>query len=559
MPHEGRLMGLETEYALRISANSDDSVSALSHRDAYESICRSLCSRLPAAEADPVEGAKLGWFLGTGGAVWFESLMPTSDVGLVEGATPECRRVRDLVACQRAQDRLLSEAAQQSGVSLIKNCHDADGNVYGAQESYEVPFGPESRLRWWRYGCFLVVLPCAILLQLGAIAGICCLLLTLPITALIHQLRCLFVSSPQTRQASFDFWVGRSWRKGWNGFDVPLGGWLGKSVLRLAQLLAFPVTCAVFLLLHVTDLPRIHRQLCAFLVTRMLFTGAGRVLSDGSFLMAEKAEAVNCVTGLPEYSRPMLSIGQFIKPAIVLVRFAELLKPRQRVQISIGDSNLCEEAEFLRVGTTLLVIDLICSRQNISLPQLRNPIRSMRALSRDFGLEQRFRLKDGTDATGLEIQRLYLEACRQYVSRERQGDAEANEVIERWGEILDCLERDPELLIGRVDWVTKKFLLDQAEATASIAAGPMPMCESSVAARQKIDVKYHELTENGYFRQFETTGLHQRLLDAAQIEAAMRLPPAGTPATTRARLIREYSGAGLKVGWRKLSNGMKIE
>jgi hypothetical protein len=129
---QSRLMGLETEYALRVEIDPTIDVVPRSHRAIYEDITRHLQNRLPTAAANTTAAAKLGWFLGTGGAVWFESLYPTSKMGLIEGATPECRTVRSLLACQRAQDQLLGEAASECGTSLIKNCHDAFGNAYGA-------------------------------------------------------------------------------------------------------------------------------------------------------------------------------------------------------------------------------------------------------------------------------------------------------------------------------------------------------------------------------------------------------------------------------------------
>ncbi len=72
MPVFQRLMGLETEYALRIPESIRESESGIhSHRDGYDLIVRSLAEQLPTAEADPLQGAKEGLFLGTGGAVWF--------------------------------------------------------------------------------------------------------------------------------------------------------------------------------------------------------------------------------------------------------------------------------------------------------------------------------------------------------------------------------------------------------------------------------------------------------------------------------------------------------
>jgi proteasome accessory factor A len=148
--------------------------------------------------------------------------------------------------------------------------------------------------------------------------------------------------------------------------------------------------------------------------------------------------------------------------------------------------------------------------------------------------------------TALEIQRRYLDGCREFVDRQPEAPEEAREVLRRWEEALDELRSDRRVLVGRIDWVTKQFLLRLTAADA---------CE---AVRKKIDIRYHELSPAGYFQILAEAGLHRRVLFEEEIDRAMRLPPPGTPATARARLIREFSGPGLRVGWKSLSNGVRI-
>ena len=292
MTFKHRLIGLETEYAMRLpeGSTSESHEQAIeSHRDAYEAICATLRRRMPAAEADPVGAAKIGWFLGTGGAVWFESYFPTDTVGLIEGATPECCGVRDLLACQRAQDRLLSESAAENDIALLKNCHDRDGNIYGAQESYEVSMGDDNSLKSWRFVCKWVLFPMAILVQMSALVFVLCLCLTIPMAAVCYQVAKVWNRTPQRQRRSFDFWLGRTLRKPWNGFDVPLGAWLRYPILRGVQLIVLPISCVTQAALRLTGLPAIHRKLTAFVVSRIVFAGAGRVLPNGQFFAGGKS------------------------------------------------------------------------------------------------------------------------------------------------------------------------------------------------------------------------------------------------------------------------------
>src|SRR4029450_10852649 len=108
---------------------------------------------LPTAAQGHAGEAKLGLFLANGGAVCFERARFHRQTGLVEGSTPECRGPRQLLICQRAQDRLLAETAEQAAAGgefrLLKNCRDSRGQTYGAQENYEAVLARGWRLALW--------------------------------------------------------------------------------------------------------------------------------------------------------------------------------------------------------------------------------------------------------------------------------------------------------------------------------------------------------------------------------------------------------------------------
>jgi proteasome accessory factor A len=143
---------LETEYAVSIRS-TQHADSAPTRWEIYERVLISLSRKLPVVRAFHL---KEGAFLATGGAVWFEADRLSGNGGLIEGSTPECRSPEELIAYQRAQDRLLEEAVDKAShdceIHLLKNDRDAYGNVYGAQENYEVTFARGFSLTLWRIG-----------------------------------------------------------------------------------------------------------------------------------------------------------------------------------------------------------------------------------------------------------------------------------------------------------------------------------------------------------------------------------------------------------------------
>ncbi len=84
-------------------------------------------------------------------------------------------------------------------------------------------------------------------------------------------------------------------------------------------------------------------------------------------------------------------------------------------------------------------------------------------------------------------------------------------MLHQWQGTIDQLNEcrtDPnalQWLLGRVDWVSKKWLLDQMDAKASWMI------------RKKVDLRFHELSEAGYQRNFRT--LSSSLISMTQLRS----------------------------------------
>jgi proteasome accessory factor A len=544
-PVFARLVGLETEYAVRFDSRRGGRPSDYA---LYRALVEALRQKLPSAAADPANQDKPGLFLANGGAVWFERSRFTDQVGLIEGSTPECRGPRQLLCCQQAQDRLLSETARHAGPGfcLVKNCRDSQGETYGAQENYSVHLASGWRLRVWRVAWVplyvLLVLQCAFLLAFSLLV----LVLNLLVAGLLYWLLCKFVNPDDARRERWRINLfGAQWVTQ-DPIDPPWPDWLEAPLFVLMKLTVAPFFVLVSWLVGVTDLRRTQQRLVAFLASRAVLGGSGWLGPDGRFYLTEKAQTRRTLWTevIPDQTRPVFSPAHFCKMAGPFrARWKELLAPRQRMQICLGDSNLCQEAEYLRVATTLLVIDAIEAGAITAPPRLRRPLHAMRQISRDTSLSQQVELCGGGRMTALEIQRWYLDACRHFVEGVADAPQEAHEVLRLWADVLDRLESDRASLVGRLDWVTKQFLLDKVGA------------DLDHAARKKIDLRYHELSPEGYFARLRSAGLVEEMLSEAEVEQATRLPPASSPAWKRARYIREFSGGGalLSVGWRFLT------
>jgi proteasome accessory factor A len=495
----------------------------------YRALTEALRRRMPLATA---RHFKDGSFLSTGGAIWYESERPSSGSGLIEGATPECRGPRQLLAYQRAQDSLFEDAAADESTgrpfSLLKNDRDADDNIYGAQENYEVPIGHGWRLFAWRAG-LIALTPLALFSWLNFFI-------------LFIAIHIYFVGI-----AMFWLLLRRRTRSTAAIFgDAELGNptpaWMEPILLWSIRITNIPLGSALWLHCRLFAFSQTRRHLTSFLVTRSLICGSGRLDQSRRFHLAEKAGSINCMIGFGGffYDRPLYTMGHFFKrlcmESMLSPRdFCRLFSQRQRLQIGLGDSNMCEVAEYLRIGMTGLILDAIEAGKFQDSPQILRPIRALRRVSANVLLDGKLRCDDGQSASPLDIQTYYYHICRDFVHEHPDSTADAWEILGLWRDTLAALsqfEQDgvlPKSLIGEIDWVTKKYLLDQLGA------------EASWEQLKKIDIRYHELSPEGYFMKLQQAGLVRRLLDDDDVARARRTPPPDTAASLRGRLIREFA------------------
>ncbi len=543
-----RLLGLETEYAIGVSPR--EGPNAPTNSEVYAALRESVEARFVTR---PGESSLQQVFLENGGSLSYESLPWARDGGLVEGGTAECRSPGTALLYQRAQDGLLvdllpevqwrlAQRGLHGRVSLRKNCRDVEGNIYGAQENYEAELARGPALWLWRLG-LVALLPIAAISSMG--------------TWLVAVLALVFlfvVVLPWGILGLWSSWI-RSTRLHQDLFGEREGHALERMLARpfstLERVLWEPVMRPFFMLGAALAFGRVRRRAMAFWVSRPVITGTGTLHPDDRFGLSEKGPAI---VGLSRRSvapedRCIWDGGNLCKAMIGLAmfrwhRFASLFARRQRLQLGLSDSNVTQIAEYLKLGTTALVLDMAEAGALDDLPRMRRPLEALQAIIEDPSLEARVRWGDES-LTALEVQRRYWERARRFVRESSTPSLEAVELVELWGRTLDGLERDPASQVGRVDWVTKRFLLDTAGE-----GEPWVVCKT-------IDLKLHQLGPEGYLAELEAEGLAPRMVTEEEVSAATVVPPPDSPAQRRSRLIRELADQDeeVKVYWDRVRIG----
>jgi Pup amidohydrolase len=358
-----------------------------------------------------------------------------NDHGHPEYATPECGKIRELIAHDRAGERVMWETAQRRAqqlggtpVLLYKNNTDFHGSSYGTHESY----------------------------------------LT--------------------------------------GRDVPF--------------------------------ERILSGLLPFFVTRQLFAGAGKVgceetgVKGVTYQLSQRADFFTTLASVDTlYNRPIVNTRDEAHTDEKLFR---------RLHVICGDANLCEVAQFLKVGTTLLTLRLIEQNQ---MPQieLENPVAAIKSISRDSSFRWQVSTKDGKIISGIDIQRLYLDAACKNL---RGLSPETDLVLSEWESVLDTLTTDPLSLSDTLDWAAKRMLVEQYRESEGLSW-------DNSSALQSVDLEYHNISpDEGLYLALEQAEMVRRMVTEKEISDAVQTPPAESPrARVRGHLVSQFGDTIRAITW----------
>jgi proteasome accessory factor A len=142
------------------------------------------------------------------------------------------------------------------------------------------------------------------------------------------------------------------------------------------------------------------------------------------------------------------------------------------------------------------------------------------------------KLANGRELTAIEMQTEYYEKTARFL--ERRGTDEASKtLLEEWRLALEALgEGDPERLGRKVDWVTKRMMIERYQAKHDL-----PLASPRVAL---LDLAYHDVNRGrGLYYLLEKGGKVERVCADREITRAMREPPQTTRAKLRGDFIRQ--------------------
>lgn len=290
---------------------------------------------------------------------------------------------------------------------------------------------------------------------------------------------------------------------------------------------------------------RLARDIIPHFVTRQIYTGAGKV---GIEIPVDNIEVNFQLTQRADFFEEEIGLETTLKRPIVNTRdepHADAEKYR-RLHVIVGDANLSEVSNYLKIGVTSIVLSMI---EDDCLPSqdltLFNPVEALKKVSWDITLRKPLELEAGGTITALDLQWELYNSARKYAenrSLDSIGGYEAGVgILQKWEEVLQGLESNPMGLANQLDWVAKYQLIEGYRQRHGLKWN-----DDRLAA---MDLQYHDIRpERSLFARLPM----QKLIDEDSIIHAMTNPPTDTRAYFRGRCLQKWPSAVVAANWDSL-------
>jgi proteasome accessory factor A len=199
----------------------------------------------------------------------------------------------------------------------------------------------------------------------------------------------------------------------------------------------------------------------------------------------------------------------------------------RRLHLLIGDSNMSPFATALKIGTTACVLSLLEDGRLPKNLSLSDAVQSTRDISRDPTGAWMVRLENGKTIGALDIQWQFCALAQKHLG----GISEETDwLLESWSFTLEALGNKPESLIGGVDWITKKWLLQEFMESEGLTWDDPWL--------QSLDLEYHNIDpEKGLFFGVNPAKRIGEWNNSVRRNEASYHPPANTRAAGRAKAV----------------------
>ena len=293
-----------------------------------------------------------------------------------------------------------------------------------------------------------------------------------------------------------------------------------------------------YLVSRAVSFDRITQVLTPFLVTRPIYAGSGKVGAENQTPSVDYQ-----ISQRADFFETLVDLNTMVRRPIINTRdepHSDSTKYR-RLHVIVGDANMAELSTYLKVGALSIVLDLLEAGADLPRISLADPVNAIKQVSRDTQVKESLKLTDGSATTAIAVQRAYLKAAQSYYACHELNQV-TKDILVRWEDVLDRLERDPRLLVRELDWVAKRYLIESYMDRKS--------CGWDDPRVRLMDLQYHDVRpDRGLYYTLERSHMIERVVLEHEIVRAETNPPVGTRAYFRGQCVKKYPNAVYGVSW----------
>jgi proteasome accessory factor A len=202
---------------------------------------------------------------------------------------------------------------------------------------------------------------------------------------------------------------------------------------------------------------------------------------------------------------------------------------------------MAELSTYLKLGTAAILLEMLEASVEFPNLDLEDPVRAIKEVSRDLDMKGTLKLADGRVTSAIGIQRTLLKTAMDFYACHELTQI-TKDVLVRWEEVLDKLERDPMLLVRELDWVAKRQMIRSYMERRG--------CGWNDPRVLLLDLQYHDVRpEKGLYYTLERSNLIDRLLLDSEIAEAVHTAPANTRAYFRGSCLKKFPREVYAASW----------
>jgi proteasome accessory factor A len=293
-----------------------------------------------------------------------------------------------------------------------------------------------------------------------------------------------------------------------------------------------------YLVSRIVPFERLVQALVPFIVTRQIYAGAGKIGAEN-----QTAPAQYQLSQRADFFESLVDLNTMVKRPIVNTRDEPHADPAKyrRLHVIAGDANMAECSTYLKVGTMSILLDMVEAEWPVPTIELEDPVQAIKQVSRDLAVRADLRLAGGKAMSAVGIQRVFLKAAKDFYAS-HELTVPVKEVLVRWEETLDKLERDPRELVRELDWVAKEALIESYLERKG--------CGWDDPRAAMLDLQYHDVRpEKGLYFTLERSHRIDKIVSENEIVRAEETAPADTRAFFRAACIKKWPQEVYAASW----------